>query len=254
MSYLSLYEPETLTDGDDRRENKQQQHRTDGHGSDTTGSLKEEEEVEPTTWDFSKHGQEELQHELSRYLRKHRIKQAREAEAEASSEAGRAGGSGGGAGENRARGKTSRKWSKGELAKGRSRKKTAPSGVNSPTNTATTNVTTAPANSFGGGSGSSSRKIGSASAMAVQKEKQRRELEMRRREREEEEEEERERLLRPIPVGDGAGSAVVGDLEPKPNSREATQLEHLSRLLWDGEEEPEDFVLSYGKRSRQSLQ
>lgn len=37
-------------------------------------------------------------------------------------------------------------------------------------------------------------------------------------------------------------SSVVGDAEPQPNSREADQLKHLSRLLFDGDDEPEDFV------------
>lgn len=239
MSYLSLYEPETLKGGDRLEDGQQQQQHADGRCNSRGGSHEEEEEVEPTIWDFSKHGKEELQHELSRYLRKHRIDAAREEKEGAGG--GSAGGDGGAGGSGSGGGKTSRKWSKGVLAKGRSRKRSG-TGDNSPTSTtaSTTSTTTT----------SASGKIGSASALAAQREERRRELERWQREREEEEE--RERLLRPIPVGDGAGSAVVGDLEPKPNSREATQLEHLSRLLWDGEEEPEDFVLSYGKR--QSLQ
>lgn len=239
MSYLSLYEPETLKGGDRPEDDQRADGRCNSSGSG--GIHEEEEEVEPTIWDFSKHGQEELQHELSRYLRKHRINAAREEkEGAGGGSAGGDGSAGGGSGSGG--GKTSRKWSKGELAKVRSRKRSG-TGGNSPTTTTTASTTSTNTTSASG-------KIGSASALAAQREERRRELERWQREREEEEE--RERLLRPIPVGDGAGSAVVGDLEPKPNSREATQLEHLSRLLWDGEEEPEDFVLSYGKR--QSLQ
>lgn len=40
---------------------------------------------------------------------------------------------------------------------------------------------------------------------------------------------------------DNPRAKFIGEAEPRPNSREAMQLEHLSRLLFDGEE-PEDFV------------
>ena len=106
--------------------------------------------------------------------------------------------------------------------------------------------------------GGSRRKRNGTSSKYQQEAARRREERLRRLEHDREEKElqrkreaewERERMLRPMRVGSGAGSAVIGDLEPKPNSREASQLEHLSRLLWDGEEEPADFALSYGQRN-----
>lgn len=194
MSYLSLYEPDTLKGskvGDTRR----------WSDASTSEGDDAEEDDEDKVWDFSNHCQEELQHELTRYLKKHRIDK----------EGGATKGS---------------KWSKGALAKGDSRRTTR--GANSKVRA------------------ESARQRGER----TRKLERRREMEARQRELEAEQE--KERLLRPIPVGNGAGSAVIGDLEPKPNSREADQLEHLSRLLWDGEEEPADFVLSYSKPSGRS--
>ncbi|CAM9698165.1 unnamed protein product [Scytosiphon promiscuus] len=201
-------------------------------------------------WDFSKHGQEELQHELARYLRKHRLakKNAEKAAALAAENAAAAaasgekdaappGGGGGGGGGSTAR---------------RSKPTTMSSTTASPT-TASARMwqkTSAAAAKTG-------RYRSSAADLARRQREHRehRRLELEEQGREEQEEWERKRALRPIPVGNGAGSAVVGDLEPVPNSREADQLEHLSRLLWDGEEEPADFALSYGKQpKRKSLQ
>lgn len=233
MSYLSRYEPETLvgtkTAGDARgRQNGSSNISTTNSitkserskssrmsGALCTNSAKAEddskeryndndilavdaEEEEDVVWDFSNHGQEELQAELNRYLKKLRLEKDEEEH-------------------------KGTKWSKRALAKGGSR-----------------------------------RKRNGTISKYQQEAARRREERLRKLERDREAEEqqrkleaewERKRMLKPMRVGSGAGSAVIGDLEPKPDSREASQLEHLSRLLWDGEEEPADFALSYGRRS-----
>lgn len=207
MSYLSLYEPDTLH-GKSKPEDERRRNRSSSSSDARGGKYHQQQgggekdqaddDSEDVVWDFSNHGREELQHELTRYLRKHRLDQTDE----------------GGAGK-------ASKWSKGVLAKGNSRKKSAKS---------------------------SKFEAERAQLREERARKLERRRELEQRQREFEEGQEQERLLRPIPVGNGAGSAVIGDLEPKPNSREAYQLEHISRLLWDGEDEPEDFALTYGKR------
>lgn len=240
MSYLSRYEPETLvgtkTGGDARgRQNgsskisttnsiaKSERSKSSRMGSALcTNSAKTgddnkemyndedilavdaEEEEEGVVWDFSNHGQEELQAELNRYLKKLRLEKDEEEH-------------------------KGTKWSKRALAKGGSRRKR---------------------------NGTISKYQQEA---ARRREERLRKLERDRRAEEQqrkmEAEWERKRMLKPMRVGSGAGSAVIGDLEPKPDSREASQLEHLSRLLWDGEEEPAEFALSYGRQSeRPSIQ
>ncbi|CAM9795434.1 unnamed protein product [Ectocarpus sp. 8 AP-2014] len=220
-------------------------------------------------WDFSKHGQEELQHELTRYLRKHRLAKKNAEKAAAL----------------KAENPAAAAQAAGVAARTTRRRKTPPpttaappavvaaAGTNNPASSGRSTdgaraaaVAAAEAaaerrrkrasatGSAAGGGGSSSgsrttRLMGRYSSSALDLAQQ--EREERRRERQAAEEEwEREQAVRPLPVGNGAGSVVIGDLEPVANSREADQLEHLSRLLWDGEEEPADFSLSYGKKPK----
>lgn len=216
-------------------------------------------------WDFSKHGQEELQHELTRYLRKHRLAKKNAEKAAAL----------------KAENPAAAAQAAGVAARTTRRRKPPPPTTAAPPAVVAAAGTNNPASSGrstdgaraaavaaaerrrkrasatggaagGGGSSSGSRTtrlMGRYSSSALDLAQQ--EREERRRERQAAEEEwEREQAVRPLPVGNGAGSVVIGDLEPVANSREADQLEHLSRLLWDGEEEPADFSLSYGKKPK----
>lgn len=215
MSYLSLYEPEILKERQEQqaRLKREREGQNDGsRGSSTTRETDDEDDVadEKVVWDFSNHGPEELQHELKRYLRKHRINNGKSAGREV-------------------------KWSKGALAKGYSRRKKQ--------------------SKFGSSSNSTSRNryAGKFEAETPKEREDRIRKADRRREvlaRQREIDEQQGHRVTPISASDEAGSALIGDLEPKPNSREADQLEHLSRLLWDGKEEPADFALSYGQRNR----
>lgn len=209
-----------------------------------TGASSRSKGEERQLWDFSKHGQEELQQELTRYLRRHRLakKNAEKAAALAAENASAAL-----AAEEKAAGLAAAGEGEEEEEE---EDEDASAGSNS--GTARRKKVTTPRRRV-----SSSTRLGRYSRSAVDLARQQREerqqgeerrLELEERAREEEEKWRRKQEGRPIPVGNGAGSAVVGDLEPVPNSREADQLEHLSRLLWDGEEEPEDFALSYGKQ------
>lgn len=229
-------------------------------GSRSNGVRGEEREL----WDFSKHGQEELQDELTRYLRRHRLSKknaekaaalAKEnAAALAAKEEAAASATATGIG-SAVTGSSSTKKKRATTATstldGRIWEKSAAVGKG-------TVVAAAAVKHSTRRRVSSKTMLGRYSRSAVDLARQQREerrLNLEQRAREEEEEWERKKAERPIPVGNGAGSAVVGDLEPVPNSREADQLEHLSRLLWDGEEEPKDFALTYGKNpKRRSLQ
>lgn len=295
VTYLSRYEPETLTgnnSADSRRwgdknkdaEGEEDRERAVDHEEAVEVQEKEEKEEEEEgeeerdlddddpnkTWDFSSHGREELQHELARYLSRNGLdRQGEEAEDSV----------GGGSGRDCRPAKQSttasaskpKGWSKGVRAQDRPRR----AGEGDPAAAA------AESGSIKAGERCKSREGGDGKAKIWSKDvlakvtkvrkgshsgpseapasignvkpEPRLQLQARERERELEKEEERLRSL-PIPIGDGAGSAVIGGLEPLPNSREEDQLKHLSRLLWDGEEEPADFALTYGSRPRTSLQ
>lgn len=261
------------TTGAGRNTGDKQQQQDRGVGVNGSSNYKGDERQ---PWDFSKHGQEELQHELTRYLRKHRLAKKNAEKAAAL----------------KAENPAAAAQAAGVAARTTRRRKTPPpttttpptvvtaAGTNDPassgrnTDGATAAVVAAaeaaaerrrkrastaggapggaPGGAADGGGGSSTsrtRLMGRYSSSALDLAQQ--EREERRRERQAAEEEwEREQAERPIPVGNGAGSVVIGDLEPVANSREADQLEHLSRLLWDGEEEPADFSLSYGKKPK----
>lgn len=299
VTYLSRYEPETLTgnNGADRRrwgdknkdaEGGEERERGVDHEEavevqEVEKDEEEEEEEEGEderdlddddpnrTWDFSCHGREELQHELARYLSRSGLDRQGEEEED----------SVGGSGRDRGPAKQSttasaskpKGWSKGVRAQDRRRRagEVDPAAVAAESESDPIEAGERRKSREGGDGkakiwskdvlakvskarkGSHSGPNAAPAAIGSVKPEPRLRLEARERERELEEEEERLRSL-PIPIGDGAGSAVIGGLEPLPNSREEDQLKHLSRLLWDGEEEPADFALTYGSRPRTSLQ
>lgn len=296
VTYLSRYEPETLT-GNNGADSRRWGDKNKDAVADRKEAVEvpeekdEEEEVEEEreeerdlddddpnkTWDFSSHGREELQHELARYLSRSGLDRQGEEEEEEEDSAGGGGGHGRSHGTAKqsisASASKAEGWGKGVRAQDRPRR--AGEGDPAAAVAASDSIEAGERRkSREGGDGKakiwskgvlakvtkarkgtdSGPRLAPAAIRSVKLERERRlQLEARERERELAEEEERLRSL-PIPIGDGAGSAVIGGLEPLPNSREEDQLKHLSRLLWDGEEEPADFALTYGSRPRTSLQ
>ncbi|CAN0197566.1 unnamed protein product [Ectocarpus sp. 6 AP-2014] len=256
---------------------KQQQDRgvgvngsSNGGGGGGGGGVDNYKGDERRPWDFSKHGQEELQHELTRYLRKHRLAKKNAEKAAAL----------------KAENPAAAAQAAGVAARTTRRRKPPPPTTAAPPAVVAAAGTNNPASSGRSTDGARAAAVAAVEAAAERRRKRasatgnaaaasgssssgsrttrlmghygssaldlaQQEREERRRERQAAEEEwEREQAVRPLPVGNGAGSVVIGDLEPVANSREADQLEHLSRLLWDGEEEPADFSLSYGKKPK----